>query len=173
MNIHYDQTPRRKAEFIKPSYSIKNKVGDGGLSDDILDKAQKLVEENTVEFEPLANIYLSSLMNGIENAKGYGPADDAEHALSYIIYPTMQLKANGGMFHYPLITQIADKLVQFLEVIESPDIEAVEIILAFHTTMRAVIQGKISGDGGSHGSELIGALEAACVRYFSKNGKDH
>ncbi len=169
MSIHFDQAPRRKAEFIKPSRSLKDKIGDGGLSEDILDKAQKLLEENTVEFEPLANMYLSSLMDGIEAAKGYGPSDDIEYVLSHIIYPAMQLKANGGMFHYELITTIADKLIQFLEVIVEPDIPAIEIILAYHTTMRAVIQGKIKGRGGEHGDELVSALESACMRYFNNS----
>jgi hypothetical protein len=72
------------------------------------------------------------------------------------------------MFHYPLVTYISDKLVQFLEVIEEPDIDAVEIVLAFHTTIRAVVLGNITGDGGLHGQELISALDQACVRYFER-----
>ena len=83
-----------------------------------------------------------------------------------MLYPAMQLKANGGMFHYPLVTRIANRLVQFLEVIAVPDAAAIEIVVAFHTTLRAVIMGKVSGDGGKHGNELALALEAACTRYF-------
>lgn len=170
---HFNQTPRRKAEFIRPPNYLKEKVGTGGLSEDILDKAQKLLEENTVNFDPLANMYLDTLMQGIEAAKGFGPADDIEYVISCMLYPAMQLKANGGMFHYNLVTQIADKLVQFLEVLEEPDISAVEIILAFHTTIRAVVHGKITGDGGSHGKELLSALQGACVRYFNKDDESH
>lgn len=166
---HYNRTPRRKAEFIKPPNTLKQKVGNGGLSDEILTKAQKLLEENTVDFRPLANMYLMSLMNGIEMAKGYSHADDTEQVIASMLYPAMQLKANGGMFRYNLVTKIADKMIQFLEVIEEPDIEAVEIVLAFHTTLEAVIQSQITGDGGQNGTELLTALTDACMRYFDKH----
>ncbi len=40
--------------------------------------------------------------------------------------------------------------------------------MAFHTTIRAVVMGRVSGDGGKHGTELMRALNEACVRYFDK-----
>ncbi len=170
MSNHFLQNPRRQAEFIKPPNRLKAKVGSGGLADDILDKAQALLENNTVDFQPLAEMYLVSLQRGIEEAKHLNPhTADSEYVITMMIYPAMQLKANGGMFHYTLVTQIADRLIQFLEIIKEPSIEAVEIVLAFHTTIRAVIVGKIKGDGGKHGKELLGALNAACVRFFEKN----
>jgi len=168
MPDHYNQPQKRQAEFIRPPNILKAKVGSGGLSDAILDKAEALLENNTVDFLPLAEMYLASLMKGIELAKNHEPDIDDEYVISCMLYPAMQLKANGGMFHYPLVTHIGDKLIQFLEVIEEPDIEAVEIVLAFHTTMRAVVLGKIQGDGGVHGEELILALSDACLRYFER-----
>ncbi len=165
---HFNQQPRRRAEFITPPNVLKSKVGSGGLSEAILNKAQELLESNTVDFLPLAEIYLESLMKGIEGAKNANFNDDPETLIIAMLYPGMQLKANGGMFHYPLVTKIADKLIQFLEVIETPDAEVIEIILAYHTTIRAVVLGRIKGDGGRHGMELIDALNDACMRYFEK-----
>lgn len=166
---HYNQERRRKAEFITPPNYIKEKVGSGGLSEDILQKAQELLESNTVDFQPLGEIYLENMMAGIEKTKHAGPADDKEYLISTMLYPAMQLKANGGMFHYDLITIIADKLIQFLEVIEEADIEAVEIVLAFHSTLKAILHGRIQGDGGERGNVLVKALDDACIRYFDKN----
>ena len=165
---HYNQTPKRKAEFIQPPNLIKEKVGSGGLGDDILEKAQALLENNTVDFTPLAEMYLGGLMKGIEASKDSSTADDKEYLISMMLYPAMQLKANGGMFHYPLVTDVADRLIQFLEVIDEPDLESIEIVLAFHTTIRAVVHGKIMGNGGDHGRELLSALNSACIRYFEK-----
>ena len=62
---------------------------------------------------PLAEMYLSSLMKGIDLAKNPPSSHDKEYVISTMLYPGMQLKANGGMFHYPLVTTIADKLIQF------------------------------------------------------------
>lgn len=166
---HYNQLPRRKAEFIKPPNVIRAKVGAGGLSDAILDRAQKLLETTTVDFGPLAEIYLASMMNGIIRARARKDDDDNENLIAGVLYPCAQLKANGGMFHYPLITRIADRFVQFLEVVDQIDSDALEIAEAFHTTIKAVINAKIKGDGGKHGNELVEALNDACMRYFEKN----
>lgn len=112
---HFNQTPRRKADFIKADFSLKNKVGTGGLSDDILSKAQALLENNAVDFLPLGEMYLGALMRGIERAqKKYGE-EDSESLITNMLYPAMQLKANGGMFHYQLVNKIADKLMQALD----------------------------------------------------------
>ena len=162
---HFNKTPRRKAEFIMPPNTLKAKVGSGGLADNILNKAEALLENNSVDFLPLAEIYLESLMKGIVQVQKNPGEQDKEALISGMLYPGMQLKANGGMFHYPLVTRIADKLIQFLEVIEAPDEDAVEIVLAFHTTIRAVVMGRIAGDGGEHGRELMAALNDACSRY--------
>ncbi len=170
MNDHYSQKPRRNAEFIKPPNMLKTKVGTGGLSEEILSRAQDLLENNTVDFQPLAEIYLSALQKGIDFAASSSPYEDQEYIISRMLYPAMQLKANGGMFHYPLITRISDKLIQFLEVIEAADVEAIEIVMAFHTTIRAVVMGRVSGDGGRHGTDLLRALNEACLRYFEKHG---
>lgn len=169
MADHFNRTPRRKAEFIKPPNMLKTKVGTGGLSEIILDKAQALLENNTVDFAPLAEMYLDNLAHGINMAKNPAPGMDEEYIISCMLYPGMQLKANGGMFHYPLVTNIADKLIQFLEVIEEADIETVEIVLGFHTTIKAVVQGRITGNGGRYGKELMDALVEACERYFDKH----
>lgn len=165
---HFNQKPRRKAEFIKPPNILKAKVGTGGLSDEILDKAQELLENNTVDFLPLAEMYLDTMMKGIEIAKNASSSDNQEEVIAGILYPGMQLKANGGMFHYQLVTVISDKFIQFLEVVEEADIEVIEIALAFHTTIRAIVMGRIKGDGGAHGQDLMQALEDACMRYFEK-----
>ncbi|MFN3701311.1 MAG: hypothetical protein ACK4VI_07310 [Alphaproteobacteria bacterium] len=173
---HFNQTPRRKAEFINPPNTLKAKVGSGGLSEDILDKAQSLLENNTVDFIPLGEMYLASLMKGIESSRDAHPDDDKEHLIVAMLYPAMQLKANGGMFHYQLVTKIADKLIHFLEVVEKPDTECLELVMAFHTTIRAVILGRITGDGGRHGAELMDALSDACLRYFDRKNvelRDH
>lgn len=165
---HYSMQPRRNAEFFNPPNHLKLKVGTGGLTENILGKAQALLENNTVDFTPLAEMYLDAMMKGIEQARTPDPDLDKDTLIAAILFPGMQLKANGGMFQYHLVTHIADRFVQFMEVIETVDHEALEIIIAFHTTIRAVILGRIKGDGGKRGEELMTALVEACHRYFEK-----
>ncbi|MCB9978348.1 MAG: hypothetical protein H6862_01915 [Rhodospirillales bacterium] len=166
----FDRKPRRKAEFIRPPNTLKQKVGSGGLSEEILNRAQALLENNTVDFRPLGEMYLDSLMRAIHQALSADlEKDNPEQIISAMLYPTMQLKANGGMFHYPLVSQVADSLISFLESIDVPDRDAAEIVLAFHTSIRAVIMGKVTGTGGRYGDELREALVDACSRYFERH----
>lgn len=165
---HFNKSQKRKAEFMTPPNIIKTKIGSGGVANEILDKAQKLLENNTVDFGPMAEIYLEKIMNGIKAVESSSYVDDSEYLISLMLYPAMQLKANGGMFHYQLVTIIANTMIEFLEVIEEPDEEALDVVRAFHTTIRAVVNGKIRGDGGAHGQELHDALVNACNRYFEK-----
>ena len=165
---HFNQSPRRKAEFITPPNTIKQKVGSGGLSEEILERAEELLENYAVDFLPLAEIYLDNLMKGIRVCQNPPPGQSAEYLISTMLYPGMQLKANGGMFHYPLVTVMADKLIQFLEVIETPDDKAVEIVIAFHATIKMVVQARIQGEPNAKGRSLVKALNEACERYFKK-----
>ena len=90
--MHYNQTRKRNAEFIKPPNKLKLKAGSGGLGDDILEKAQRLLEENTVNFEPLATMYLNDLKNGIEAIKNAKPEEDREYLISLMMFPTSIIK---------------------------------------------------------------------------------
>lgn len=166
---HFQMSPRRKAEYFSPPNQIKQKVGSGGLTEDILSKAQALIENNSVDFRPIAEIYLESMQQGINLANQLKPDQGHEEVIEKILVPGMQLKANGGMFHYDLITRIADKFIQFMEVVEKLDADALEIIVAFHTTIRAILMAEIKGDGGKRGEELMQALVDACYRYFHKS----
>lgn len=168
MTDHFSYTPKRNAEFIKPPNTLKAKVGHGGLSDDILNAAQEMLDQNTLEFEPWALEYLEALGKAIEIAKGNLKPDETEHNIALMIYPVMQLKAHGGMFRYPLISKISDRLIALLEVLGEPDIESLEIILAFHTAIKAIIRDKITGDGGMIGSALLDALTQACQHYLDR-----
>lgn len=163
---HFNQTPKRQAEFITVPNTLKAKVGSGGLSDAILDKAQILLESHSQDFAPLAEMYLRHLEVGIGIAKNTGPRGDQEQALSCMIYPTMQLKANGGMCGYPFVTDIADMLIHFLEVVAAPDADCIEIVEAFYTTIRLITQAKITAGDTDQAKDLKKALHEACQRYF-------
>lgn len=166
---HYNQKPRRKAKFFSPPNVIKAKAGSGGLSDAILNRAQDLLENHTAVFEPLADIYIKQMNEGIEEALALGEPTDSEVVIEKIIMPCVQLKANGTMFHYPLVTRIADRFVQFMEVVERLNEETLDIANAFLTALSVVVHGKIKTDGADHGEALVAELNNACMRYFEKH----
>ncbi len=169
-NKHYNQKPRRNAELINVPNILKAKVGSGGLNDKILDRAQDLLESHSEDFVPLAEIYLSRMKEAINSAKSSTiNADNLEEMITDILVPCVQLKANGSMFNYPLVTRIAGKFAQFMEVVDTLDNQTLDIANAFHATIKIVVAGKIKGDGGKQGDALLNELNNACMRYFEKH----
>ena len=165
-NKHFGRNPIRKAKFIEPERTLKRKVGSGGLNAAILDKAQAVIEENKYDFIPMAQKDLASLIEGYKTSEEMENYMDAEPLITSMLNPAMQLKANGGMFGYALISRICAKLVQFLEVLESIDRDALDVIGGFITALKALISGQVKGEGGKTGQELYNALNDACHRYF-------
>lgn len=163
---HFGRTPLRNAEFIKYDNALKKKVGGGGLAEDILNKAQAVIEESRVDFLPMAQKFLSALKEAIVTAEDIGQHYNATPIITAMINPTMHLKANGGMFQYTLVSKISSRLIHFLEVIEEIDDSALEVIKGFYTALKALIIGQVRGEGGKSGEELYNALNEACYRYF-------
>jgi hypothetical protein len=157
----------RQPRFIKPANVLKQKVGSGGLSDDIIDNAQTFIEENNIDFLPYAESFLEEFSKRIRDYKSLG--DDFENRRDALIRPVMQLKANGGMFRYRLVSDVADIALQFLEAIEEINEDGINVLKAHEKTIRIIIDNKLAGDGGSEGYDLVKELDGACKRYFSKH----
>jgi len=159
-----DQKKVRNAELLIPPNQLKAKIGSGGIDETVLVKAQELLESNTIDFKPIALMLVDLLHESISDAKA--GTVTGEKAVEGMLYPAMQLKAQGGMFHYPLISEIANILVNFLETVVFVDKDMIDIVVAHKMSMNAVIASQIKGDGGKVGRELRDALLDACARYY-------
>src|ERR1017187_2392360 len=133
-----------KVDFIKPLNTLKTKVGYGGLNDNILNEAQMLIECRSVDFPPQAETYLAELLRAIECGKHPTPGMDRKMLVAGMLDPAMHLKANGGMFSYPLLTRIGARLIEFLEAISELNRDTIEVVLAFHAVMQTVLTGCIT-----------------------------
>ncbi|MDY0008975.1 MAG: hypothetical protein RBS08_04650 [Bdellovibrionales bacterium] len=163
-DIFPQQQKVRHAELISPPNRLKEKVGSGGIDENVLQKAQELLERNTINFDPIANMLLDLLVEAIADAKS--GALKGEDALGAMIYPAMQLKAQGTMFHYPLVSDISHILVNFLETVEDLNRDVLDIVVAHKMAIKAVLASQLKGDGGKTGKELREALMEACGRYY-------
>lgn len=76
------------------------------------------------------------------------------------------MKGQGGTFGYPLITAFADSLYGFTYIKGDVTENQVELVKAHLDAMRAVIRGRVSGDGGEVGKELTQSLNAAIEKYM-------
>ncbi|MCB1650579.1 MAG: hypothetical protein KDI46_00845 [Alphaproteobacteria bacterium] len=165
---------KQKVRYINPPNILKGKAGNGGLPETTLIAAQRVIARFRVNFEPEAKGFLQQIKDARQeihkknkNKGSNVKASDVEHFK--ILSPVMQLKANGGMFHYQLISDVADICLQFVESIKEYDAEVLEIIEAYENTIDVILENKLRGDGGPEGYELVMELHKACKRYFKKH----
>lgn len=160
---------KRKAEFVTPPNLLKLKAGTGGLPASVIERAQKIIEDQpSDDFIGMGLRYLAAFQEGIHLCATRADSLDTETLVSTLIHPAMQLKANGGMFGFKLVTHLSTRLILVLELVEDINPDVIELMEGFHTVLRAIISGNFAGDGGQTGQELAAALNTAVDRYLSK-----
>jgi hypothetical protein len=157
----------RKPKFINPPNKLKAKVGGGGISPERLKQAQEYINNNAVDFIPHATSFLDLVTELAKEARN----SRSDFDRNKLAQPIMQLKANGGMFRYQLISNVADICLQFVEAIQEINDDAYDVILAHVNTISIIINNQMTGNGGKEGKALIKELENACKRYLTKHQK--
>lgn len=156
-----------KARFIEPPNVLRQKCGYGGLDPTRLQRAENFIDENQLDFGPYALKLMAQLDEIIKDCKS-GKRTGAK-ARDDLTKPIMELKANGGMFKYMLMSEIADIALNFLENIPELDDDVFEIIHAHQNTLNVIIASGLKGTGGKEGRILAEELFSACKRYYKKH----
>jgi len=162
------ESESKKARTVKANHLLQAKVGSGPLDEKLVKRSQKLIDNNDVDFAPLAKEFIDQLTASIAEARAGDSGKDAAAIIQDMIDPVMQIKANAKMFDYELVGNLANIMLNFLETVEELDKDVLEIVEAHQKTLVVIIGNEMKGDGGSYGQELAGELKDACKRYFSK-----
>lgn len=156
---------KNEAQLIVLPNHLKEKVGSGGFDEAVVTKAQDKIKNNTVDFRPIAAELITQMDKAIADARSGVTKGMA--AVRGIMAPAMQLKAQGSLFHYPLVSEISDILVNFLETAASTDADALDIVTAHKTSLNVALSGRIrEKDRIKVGNELCKALYDSCDRYY-------
>ena len=167
MHIDMTETKPEKPKVIKAKKDLQEKVGTGKIDDRTIERCQSVMDNNDIDFQPLAMEFLDKLTRAIKAAK---TADiSTTDAVSDLTAPVMQLKANAATFKYDLISNLANVMLSFLESITELDKDAISIVEAHHKTLTAIVVKKMEGNGGAFGKQMEDELKGACQRYFAKN----
>jgi len=160
--------PARKAKFIDPPNILREKIGRGGIEPTRLEKAEEFIDTNPLNFVPFAERMIEKVDEGVRQAKS-GKVK-GKKAVDMLSRPIMELKANGGMFKYMLVSHLADIVLNFLETIDNVDSDVLEIIAAHQNALNVIISNELQGTGGKEGMALANELDSACKRYYKKHG---
>jgi len=96
MHIDMTEATAKPPKVIKANKSLQARVGTGPLDDNVVEKCQMVMDNNDVDFAPLAMEYLDKLAEAIQTAKS--PDIEKSEAINNMTAPVMQLKANASTF---------------------------------------------------------------------------
>lgn len=159
--------PDQKVKFVQPTNTLKSKVGSGGFDEKDIERAQDALDNTEVDFTPTGKQLLSRLQGTINDIKS-GKITDGKHALDELIYPLLQLKAQGGMFNYPTITLITSEILLFLEDIKKIDRDLLKIMESYHKSASVILELSLRDIKSKVANEISNELSAVCARYTKK-----
>lgn len=160
----------KDVQFIRPINKIKAKVGSGGLAADIIDNAQKIVEEYTKDFPTIANTDLKKIADAIEELNE--GVKNQDEALYKIHGAAVDLKSNSGMFNKKLIEKMSINLASFTENLKEFDDQIKEIILAHYNGIKVMIDNLDNPAIIKHGETVLKELASLIDRYYKKKSKE-
>lgn len=160
-------TESKKARTIKANRELQLKVGTGQVDERVVDAAQKVIEENTVDFAPVARPELDALQKALDEARK--DMSDGNAVLESLKAPIMNLKANAATFKYKFISDLTGTVLMFLENVSQPDKKILQIVDVLHKTILLSLAYNMQGDGGAHGKVLLEAFNKLCQKYKPVN----
>ena len=169
--VYAEATPSRdalrtaKVWLFRPPNAIKRKVGVGaGSGSATIDPA--LIESAEAQISEMGEDYAEWVRESVaELARQHRLAvdrpDAAPSRYRAINKLALELSGQGGMFGYPLVTEFGASL--YLCTGGSPRItdNHLALVKAHIDGIRAVINDKVSGDGGTIGRQLMAGLAQA------------
>ena len=97
----------------------------------------------------------------------------AEQVIADIVNIVMQMKSNGSMFHFQLVSMTSDVMLRFLENVRKLDEDFLDIFAVYIKVIDIILNKKLTGNGGREGYVLTQELHSACLRYYTKYAIPH
>ncbi len=152
--------------ILKANFALRMKIGKGGIAPKVLLACRRVMEENAFDFTPMARDILKTILSEIEKLQANKRSH--EEALSTLRIQVMQFKANAATFRYPLLSEIAHKLLDFLDEINELDASAIEIIMAFHDTAEKLLVRRDENRTDPRTRRIPEEFEKAFARYWKR-----
>ncbi|WP_262691426.1 hypothetical protein [Kordiimonas aestuarii] len=161
-----------KKPVIVRFYRFKNRLkektaglapGKVGISQEALDAAEQALTKMAEDYPD----WVSGLIVKLQEQHGrcVDTPEKRRDCFEEIHHIAHDMKGQGGTFGYPLITVFADSLYGFTYPRDEITDHQVELVKSHLDAMRAVIRGRVSGNGGEIGEKLTETLNNAITKY--------
>ena len=163
-----------KPQIINPPNRLKSKVsmgGPGAVDPERLARAEAVIEKMTASYLDWVEADLKKLDAHLTSLKP-GAADAAER-IDLIYRTSHDIKGQGGSFGYQLMTEIGALMCRYIENMEGAlTQEDIDLLTLCYKSMRAVITGRMAGDGGAAGRMVIDGLGKVAGKIKGAGGQD-
>ena len=139
------------------------KPGEASVSLEALEKAEEAMQKMSEDYPDWVSSLLATLSE--HHGRCVDTPEERNDHFEEINHVAHDMKGQGGTFGYPLISAFSDSLYNFTVGKHLRTDNEVEIVRSHVDAMRAVIKGRVSGDGGKIGVELTKGLNAAIKKY--------
>jgi hypothetical protein len=158
-----------KVQIIQPSGDLRKravnfKTGVGAvLAAGETQKLQSVIEKSADRFVREIGAMLSNLREELAAVPEGEPL--TQDMLQRVAKDAIEIKGLGGTFKFPLMTQIAKSLHDYVLQIDTPSVWNAVIVGHHIDALYVVLAERITGSGGQVESELLAALRAATSKY--------
>jgi hypothetical protein len=138
--------------------------GRATISPEALEEAEKALNKMSEDYPDWVSGIIVKLQE--QHGRCVDSPEMRHECFEEINHMAHDMKGQGGTFGYPLITSFADSLYGFT--IKRPgeiSDNQIELVKGHLDAMRAVIRGRVSGNGGEIGSKLTAGLNEAIAQY--------
>jgi chemotaxis protein histidine kinase CheA len=172
-----DAKKRVRVRFYRVRNNLRAKASGGGAPDgggggtlakEALERAEAEFKKMAEDYPDWVGKYIKQLNQELLGAKEKSP-EQRTPFFARINQVAHELKGQGGTFGYPLISTFGKSLFELTSAREGSISENQMNIAKSHVdAMQAVIKGRVAGDGGAVGAELVKSLNDAIAKYQAK-----
>ena len=159
-----------KAIYFRPINKLREKLGPnamrGQLDFDplVIQAAEQRIQELVGDYSTWVSNYLDSIAESYQALK-HGESRHPDHVLN-INQIAHELRGQGGIFDYPLITAFGKTLYEATLASDAPVTEnRLKLIKAHIDAIRVVFTKKINGQGGDVGRAMMKDIQRAVQKY--------
>ena len=168
---------RVRVRFYRVRNSLRDKASGGAaaaggesgtLAKEALERAETEFKKMAEDYPDWVGTYIKQLSQELLGAKEKSPEQRTPFFVR-INQVAHELKGQGGTFGYPLISTFGKSLFDLTSAREGSISENQLNIAKSHIdAMQAVVKGRVAGDGGAVGAELVKSLNEAIAKYQAK-----
>jgi hypothetical protein len=152
--------------FYKADFELQKKIGTGTLDFATVAKMQAYLDALTTDVTPELRGHMDEILKILSEIQAM--EYNREEFLPQITRALMNMKAISGMFHHMAVCRISAFLLTFLEDVRKFDNDVFEIVTAFTTVTKTLLDMNIRQETNPLGQTFLTEIRSACKRYYDK-----